>query len=230
MIANILDRFIDMLKWPFAILSLLSIPALLQSFNYFEFMNVKYLSMGIGFFMFYISRTMAKKSIKTTMQILAHELTHTFFALITFHKVTELNIAADNSGGKMKFEGKGNWLIVIAPYFFPLMAFAYVIATTIYLNFFPAHNTMYLILNGFLGYFLAYHCDTIVSQIHPKQTDFPIVGFPFCITFIPGANLWAVGNILAFNSLGWTGIAKYHGLIHHLNMNNLIYLKNLLFL
>lgn len=57
-------------------------------------------------------------SIRTSMQIIAHELTHSFFAVLTFHKVKHIRIEEDNSGGSMGFEGEGNWLIIIAPYFF----------------------------------------------------------------------------------------------------------------
>lgn len=216
-----LDMVIEWLKWPVAVLSILSIPAFIQSYSYFNFTNIKFLVLAGGFFFFYIARTVADNSIKVTMQILAHELTHAFFAFITFHKIYGIKIAEDISGGKMSFKGRGNWLIIIAPYFFPLMSFIFVIFVSVYGYFFHINNTLSLIINGFMGYFLAYHSDTVLSQIHEKQTDFPKVGYPFCFTFIPGANFWSVGCILAFNSLGWKGIATYNFLIWKLNMNNL---------
>jgi hypothetical protein len=59
-------------------------------------------------------------SSRVSMEVLAHELTHAFFALITFHKVKGIKINQDDTGGTMSFEGEGNWLIIIGPYFFPL--------------------------------------------------------------------------------------------------------------
>ena len=228
---KLLDKIIELFKWPVAIISLLSIPALVESFSplYFKYVTWKYVAMGGGFIMFFVSRTMADSSIKTSMQITAHELTHAFFALITFHKVKHIKVAEDNSGGQMAFEGEGNWLITIAPYFFPLLAFAYAIAVTVYQSWFGVNASLALILSGFLGYFLAYHVDTVVSQIHEKQTDLPKVSYVFCFMFLPGANLWAIGSILAFNSLGWSGIGTYFNLVCRLNDNNWVYFKNLLF-
>ena len=79
---------------------------------------------------------------------------------------------------------------------------------------------MNLFLNGILGYFVGYHIDTVVSQIHEKQTDLPKVSYKFCVMFLPGANLWAIGSILAFNSRGWEGLVIYQHLIKMLNIHN----------
>ena len=220
-----LNRFIELFKWPVAVYMLLSLPAYVQSISYFNFVQVKYLVLIGGFFIFFISRSMADSSVKASMEIIAHELTHAFFAVITFHKVKHIKAEGDDSGGSMSFEGEGNWLIVIAPYFFPLFAFFFMIGVSIYTSFAP----MNVIINGIMGYFIAYHMDTVASQIHEKQTDLPKVSYRFCWMFLPGANLWAVGSMLAFNSLGWDGVWKYQKLISFLNERNLAYVKNFLF-
>ena len=119
----LIDRFITLLKWPLALYMLISIPAYIRSLYYFNFVNIKFIVLGAGFILFFIARQMADASVKTSMQIVAHELTHAFFALITFHKVKHIRVEADDSGGSMGFEGEGNWLIIIAPYFFPLFGF-----------------------------------------------------------------------------------------------------------
>ena len=112
-----LDKIINLFKWPIAVYMLLSLPALCMSVDFFSFASFKYLALGAGFFMYFIARTMADSSVKTSMQIIAHELTHSFFALITFHKVEHIRLEPDNSGGEMGFKGEGNWLIIIAPFF-----------------------------------------------------------------------------------------------------------------
>ena len=50
--------------------------------------------------------------------IMEHELTHMLFAILTFHKPKGLDVKQDR-GGYFSFEGNGNWLIALAPYFFP---------------------------------------------------------------------------------------------------------------
>lgn len=166
--------------------------------------------------MFFMSKNMSDSGVKANMQIIAHEFTHVFFAYLTGHKVTHVSIEGDNSGGHMEFKGKGNWLIIIAPYFFPVFCLFCMIGIWIYTWFAP----MNLILNGVLGYFLGYHIDTVASQIHEKQTDLPKVGYKFCIMFLPGANLWVIGSILAFNSRGWNGVFIYQRFISYLNGQN----------
>lgn len=210
--AKIFDKLINLCKWPLAIYMLISLPALISSIDFFNFKTFKYLAFGAGFFMYFTSRTMMDSSVKTTMQTVAHELTHAFFALLTFHKVSKISIDADNKGGEITFAGEGNWLITIAPYFFPLFAMIYMII----ISFLPNE----LIFNGILGYFLGYHTDTVASQIHEKQTDLPKVGYLFCATFLPGANLWIIGSIMAFNIRNWEGIRLYFNLINYLNVQN----------
>mgnify|MGYP000343410057 FL=1 len=220
----LVDRFIELLKWPVALYMLLSLPAYIQSLYYFKFTNLQYVALFGGFFLFFISRSMMDSSVKSNMEIVAHEMTHAFFALLTLHKVTGIRVEGDNSGGNMSFEGEGNWLIVIAPYFFPLFGFFYMIAFSVYTHFAPSN----LILNGILGFFIGYHLDTVGSQIHEKQTDLPKVSYKFCAMFLPSANLWAVGSMLAFNTRGWAGVSLYLDLINYLNVRNWNYVKALL--
>lgn len=221
---TLIDRFIELCKWPVAVYMLLSLPAFVQSLAYFKFTNLQYVALFGGFFLFFISRSMMDSSVKTNMEIVAHEMTHAFFALLTFHKVSGVRVEGDNSGGNMEFEGEGNWLIVIAPYFFPLFGFFYMIAFSIYTHFAPTN----LILNGIMGFFIGYHLDTVGSQIHEKQTDLPKVSYKFCAMFLPSANLWMVGSMLAFNTQGWGGVSRYQSLISYLNDRNLAWLNGFL--
>ena len=217
----LLDKIINLFKWPMAIYMLISLPALCMSVDFFAFTSFKFVALCAGFFMYFITRSMADSSVKTSMQIIAHELTHSFFALLTFHKVEHIRLDPENTGGEMSFKGDGNWLIIIAPYFFPLFGLFYMIIMGIM----PPN----LIMNGILGYFLGYHTDTVGSQIHDKQTDLPKVSYKFCWMFLPSANLWTIFSILAFNSRGWSGVAVYFDLINRLNLQNIKYLFNLVF-
>lgn len=219
--AKILDKIINLFKWPVAIYMLISLPALILSYDFFNFKSFKYVALGAGFFMYFIARTMADSSVKTSMQVVAHELTHSFFALLTFHKVKHIRLDPEGGGGEMGFKGDGNWLIVIAPYFFPLFGFFYMLL----MPFLPEN----IIFNGILGYILGYHVDTVGSQIHDKQTDLPKVSYKFCWAFLPGANFWIIGSIIAYNSKGWNGVETYFNLINRLNIKNFEYLINLVF-
>ena len=220
---KILNTLIELLKWPVAAYMLVSIPAYLMSVSFFNFFTIKYICFFGGVIFFTFTLAVADKSVRTGMQTLAHEFTHTFFALITFHKIDHIRLNPDESGGSMGFKGEGNWLIIIGPYFFPLFALLFMVASSFFIN----DGTLGLFLNAILGYLLAYHLDTVVSQIHEKQTDLPKVGYAFCWLFLPGANLCAMGSILAFNSKGWNGLIRYNQEIYNLNLSNLNFLLNL---
>lgn len=210
--SHFLDKLINLFKWPIAIYMLISLPAFLASFGFFDIKSLKMIALIGGLVFFVFSKTMMDPSVRTSMQIIAHEFTHTFFALLTFHKIRHIRLNPDDTGGEMGFTGDGNWLIVIGPYFFPLFALIYMIL----ISFLPEQILWHIVL----GYFLGYHIDTVASQIHDKQTDLPKVGYRFCFIFLPGANLWIIGSILAFNIRGWKGILQYSDLIWHLNVDN----------
>ena len=213
---KMIDKFINLIKWPVALWLLFSLPAYIKSLDYFRFSEFKYLALFGGFFLFFIARSFMDSSAKVSMEVLAHEMTHAFFAILTFHKVKGLRINPDDTGGNMSFEGEGKWLIIIAPYFFPLFGLLTMIGISIYTLFAP----MNLILHGLIGFVIGYHLDTVGSQIHEKQTDLPKVGYFFCAVFLLPANLWMIGSMLAFNSKGWQGIIAYQRLINYLNGQN----------
>ncbi len=218
--SGLIDRIVDIFKWPVALFMLFSFPAYVQSFSFFHIFSLRCAALVGGFFLFFIARGMMDSSMRANMQIVIHEMTHAFFALITFHKVTGMRVETDNSGGAMSFEGKGNWLIIIAPYFFPLFAVIYLLTITVYMRFAPYN----LLLSVILGYFIGYHLDAVGAQINEKQTDLPKVSYKFCVMFLPSANLWAIGSMLAFNSKGWDGIFIYQRLVNQLNERNLNWL------
>ena len=218
--SHFLDKFINLFKWPIAIYMLLSLPALFASFQFFDIKSIKTIALLIGLVFFVFSKTMMDASVRTSMQVIAHEFAHTFFALLTFHKIKHIRLNPDDTGGEMGFVGDGNWLIIIAPYFFPLFALIYMIV----MSFLPPQ----IIWHGILGYFLGYHIDTVGSQIHDKQTDLPKVGYKFCLMFLPGINLMTIGSILAFNIRGWGGIIKYINLVNQINVQYFHDIKTLL--
>ncbi len=215
--ARLMDLLLGLAKWPAALLAVLSLPALVQALHYLQLGNLRFFAFAGGAFLYLALKIIAAARSNISMQILAHELTHTFFALLTFHKVVHIHLNMDESGGAMGFKGRGNWLITIAPYFFPLFLFFMMLAVT----FFSSKIPDSLMVNGVFGYFFAYHLESILVQIHGEQPDFQEVGFPFCWLFLPGANLFACSAVLAFNNGGWLSVEKYVTAVYKLNMRNI---------
>ncbi len=212
-----LDLLLGLFKWPVAILAFVSLPALVHALEYLRLDNLRFFAFLGGAFVYLALKILAGARSNISMQILAHELTHTFFALLTFHKVVHIHLNMDESGGSMGFRGKGNWLITIAPYFFPLFLFFLMLFATFFAEKIPDS----LIVNGVFGYFFAYHVESILVQIHGEQPDFKEVGFPFCWLFLPGANLFMCTAVLAFNNGGWPSVERYMRAVYLLNWQNI---------
>lgn len=212
-----LDLLLGLFKWPVAILAFVSLPALVHALEYLRLDNLRFFAFLGGAFVYLALKILAAARSNISMQILAHELTHTFFALLTFHKVVHIHLNMDESGGSMGFRGKGNWLITIAPYFFPLFLFFLMLFATFFAEKIPDS----LIVNGVFGYFFAYHVESILVQIHGEQPDFKEVGFPFCWLFLPGANLFMCTAVLAFNNGGWLSVERYMRTVYLLNWQNI---------
>ena len=83
--------------------------------------------LGTGIILFWVTALSAGREMRSQIQTIAHELTHTLFAFLTLHLVKRVRLNPDGSGGSMAFSGQGNWLITLAPYFFPLFAFLYML-------------------------------------------------------------------------------------------------------
>ena len=207
-----INKFFRIMKWPVAVLMLLIlVPAFQADFDIIRSMMNK--AMLLEFFLpfvatvfFFLIMPGLSGSFFTIME---HELTHMLFAVLTFHKPKGLDVRQDE-GGSFSFIGEGNWLIALAPYFFPTFTFILMIGMTVYQQFSPKLPDFYLIL---FGIFLGYHFIVTLFEIHPKQTDFIVAGPMFTICFIPGINLLIYGMFFAWLLKGWAGIPLYYQLV-----------------
>ncbi len=210
-----INCFLELIKWPVAVAMLLVFPAALQSFqryyvirNQLNWHNLIYFGIGIGFFAVVRVCFIMRRGAAETME---HEITHSLFAMMTLHPVRHLEVS-DTGGGFMTFSGKGNWLIAIAPYFFPLTAFT-MIFLSIAVNRIIGYTPDWVFIG--LGVAVCYNLFSFAEQLHPHQTDFKVAGYLFTILFLPGANCLAFGTIFAFVERGFNGIVFFYRLIYY---------------
>lgn len=184
------NRLIDFLKYPIVMVLLVSIPFMLPKL--FEIIQIMILwkgeyypiLIGIGFYIV-IWKKLFKNIANGWLATFEHELTHSIFALATFHKVTGFKATASN-GGYVTYSGVGggNWLITIAPYFFPTLSA--LVLVVMYLSPTQSHS----ILLGIFGFSMAYHMHSTWHETHYEQTDLKEVGFTFAWVFLPAANVF----------------------------------------
>ncbi len=192
-----IDCCLAWLKWPVAVLAVLLIPGsviallgLLRDVVLNPGPMLPFL-FGIGTWLV-LWWTYFRRSRFTPLLTLEHELTHVLFAWLTFHRVTSLRVTL-MKGGRVSYVGTGNWLIAVAPYFWPtasLMAMALVWLL-------PGGITR-MIGEAFIGATLAWNVTSTLRETHGEQTDLQKVGGIFSFMFLPAANLIAAGTILAF--------------------------------
>ncbi len=206
--SNFIDRWVSYLKWPAAFAAALSTPLLLWSalqlvvrvagspWNLFPFVLG-----AIAFFLVW-RRWIGNNRLGQLLITLEHEATHALFALLTLHRIVAFR-ASLGRGGQVKFLGKGNWLITVAPYFFPTAALLLFLVA--FLLPFPG-----LPWRGFLlGISLAYHIVSTIRETHRDQTDIQVLGATFCWLFLPAANLLVVGFLVSYAHGGTDGLALW---------------------
>ncbi|GAB5405912.1 MAG: hypothetical protein Aurels2KO_41430 [Aureliella sp.] len=138
------------------------------------------------------------------MITLEHELTHALFAVLCLHRIVGFR-ASVGRGGEVRFTGRGNWLISVAPYFFPTVALLlFLLAYLMPFAGFPWQRFL-------LGVALGYHVVSTYRETHRDQTDIQRLGMTFCWMFLPAANLAVVGLLVAFAHAPSGGISLWVG-------------------
>ena len=133
-----------------------------------------------------------------------HELTHALFAWATLHRVTGLTVTW-SSGGACTYEGSGgdNWLIAIAPYWFPTLCLLPLIALSIV----DAEHVVWA--QGLLGFTAVYHLTSTWRETHAEQTDLQKTGFAFAFMFLPSANIAAYAWLVLVTTQGYSAANEF---------------------
>lgn len=196
------------LKWPMAWLGLMAAPLFLWSllllslrvlwspFNLLPFIA------GTFAFVFLWRRWLRQSRFGRFLITLEHEITHGIFAWLTLHRIVGFR-ASLGRGGEIRFTGRGNWLITVAPYFFPTLALLLFLIA--YILPFPGLPWQSFLLGVALGY----HIVSTYRETHRDQSDIQQLGTLFCWMFLPAANLAVIGLLISFAHQGQTGTSLW---------------------
>lgn len=134
--------------------------------------------------------------------VVEHEMTHALFALMFFKKVHSFT-ANRGTGGSVEIEGD-NFMIALAPYFFPLLTIVIMIIKP------SVPNTYQWIFNLMMGFTLMFHLLHLMMEFNPSQPDVRKSGMLFSMVVVAFFNLFFVGlSIASLGSGGWTDIVTY---------------------
>lgn len=208
------DRVVNWLKWPAAVLAVLLLPNSVQASLELvrkivaEPKPVLPLLGGLGLYVFLWWRLFRRAIFGSFLPTLEHEVTHAVFALATLHKVTGLR-ATWRSGGHVSYQGTGNWLITIAPYFFPTICL--IILTTSML----LPTALLSPVGALMGATIGYHITSTFRETHAGQSDLKKVGWLFGLLFLPTANIISYGVLLSFCYGGTPLLSSFLQAIFH---------------
>jgi len=126
--------------------------------------------------------------------VLAHELTHALWGLFLGARVSRLQTSS--RGGSVTLT-RNNFLITLAPYFFPLYTFLVVLAYAALAHFFDlrAYAPFWL---GLMGLTWAFHLTFTAAALRLRQPDIQAQGRIFSWTLIYFVNLCALGGWIVF--------------------------------
>ncbi len=204
-----IDRWIQRLQWPIAIVVVVFSPCLLwatfQLASRVVLAPLSTLAFGGGVVLFMAAwRFILKfRAIGPWLMRAEHEATHLLFALLTLHPIVGLS-REEKSGSYVRFLGRGNWLIQIAPYFFPTAAILFwFLALWIPLG-------AYLPWTGIaLGIATGFHVVSTIREIRRDHEELKALSWKFCWMFLPAMNLLMLCFLIAFAKDGFSGLSNF---------------------
>ena len=166
------------------------------------------LSFAIGFVVYLLVHFLLYKPV--FMHVMAHELTHALMALPFGGKTKELKVSKE--GGRVLIS-KSNFLISLAPYFFPLYALLFALIYII------ARDEYRFIAAFFTGAGLSFHIALTLFSLRSNQSDFHADSdFIFSIIFVYFMNIVMISLVLTamspkINFLGFI-VSTFKGSYH----------------
>lgn len=209
-----IDNVLETLKWPIGVLAVLMVVPLVYAAIQFvgrlvlhpvsNLWGLIWFVAGILLYTF-VWRPFGQKRFETDWLLtVEHELTHALFAFLTWHRVKSFKVTRE--GGKVEVVGGSNWLIALAPYFFPTAPLILMLVSVLM----PLASVLPW-TRVLLGFAMAYHVRSTVTETHGAQTDFEQAGKWFSAMFLPAANLLAVGMVATFAVGGWEEVTQFLG-------------------
>lgn len=130
----------------------------------------------------------------TVFYVLAHEFTHAIFALALGARVEKIKVAS--RGGWVELT-QSNFIIDLAPYFFPLYSFI-LSASYLALGFFVDLTGYHVLFFFLLGASLSFHYLSNWETLKIEQPDMKLTGKIFGLIFVLIANLIFLNIIIMF--------------------------------
>ncbi len=143
--------------------------------------------------------------------VLGHELTHAFWALLMGARVSRLRVSA--RGGSVTVS-KSNWIITLAPYFFPFYTML-AIALALLLGCFHNLQPYEPLVLGIVGLTYSFHVTFTLAMLAHRQPDIHEHGRVFSYSVILLLNVlgiacWVIA-VTPSTPAGYAGLLRQEG-------------------
>jgi len=205
MISKRIDRLVEWTKWPAAFLALFTLPMtayawwkLLSRVSTYPGYSLMF-AVGIGIFVFLARTSLAQTVFARRMVELERDLTQSILAFAMLHPV--IGYGANRAkGSRVRWLGRGNWIMLAAPYFVPT---ATILLWLVSLLLFSSLRSLVL------GFGISYHITAVAIQCQTGTSEVRRLGRKFCWMFLPAANLLVAGLVAAYSLNGFTGMGDF---------------------
>lgn len=169
------------LLWPLVLAAFRAFLTQLGAFTNYKG-SVQYYFFG-GFLCYLLFQFVFFKPIRT--YVFGHELTHALWSLMFGGRVKDFTVKA--TSGKVVLT-KTNFLINLAPYFFPIYTFIVVIIYSI-LQAFDLGNKYFIYVIFALGFTFSFHIALLIYAFSLGQSDVKKTGRVFSLTLVALFNI-----------------------------------------
>lgn len=205
MISKRIDKLVESTKWPAAFLAVLTLPL-----TFFAWWKLFYkvqtypgyfllFVIGVGLFVLLIRTTLAQTGFARRLVELERDLTQSVLAFAMLHPVIGYG-ANQNKGSRVRWLGRGNWIMLAAPHFVPTATILLWLVSLILFQ--PLRSLV-------LGFGISYHITAVAIQCRTGTSEVRRLGSKFCWMFLPAANFLVAGLVTAYALNGFSGIGDF---------------------
>jgi hypothetical protein len=205
MISKRIDKMVESIKWPVAVAATATIPMTFYAWGRLLYTSTTFPAYammfyaGIMLFAMFARTSIAQSGFAIRFIELERDLTQSILALVMLHPVVGYG-QNQNKGSRVRWLGRGNWLMLASPYFVPTAA---IILWFISLLLFQSLRCLVL------GFGISYHIAAVLVQCHIGTSELRRLGRRFCWMFLPAVNLLVAGCIAAFALDGLPSVGDF---------------------
>jgi len=156
-------------------------------------------AIGVGIFVILARTALAQSAFSKRIIELERDLTQSILAFAMLHPVIGYG-ANQNKGSRVRWLGRGNWIMLAAPYFVPT---ATILLWLLSLILFQPLRCLVL------GFGMSYHITAVTLQCRTGTSEVRRLGRKFCWMFLPAANLFVAGLAAAFSLNGFSSMGEF---------------------